>query len=123
MPRRALPSGRQQPTRTSQSLTQRLKGFVLQEPAVRERHSFRSQLYWMYDGRPFHWTEWRCSFDFGLDVRVTPLERQFRLGTVPSVKSDDVLLLGQEADVIIKYVLQMPSLRRFPLEIGARFFH
>jgi len=77
----------------------------------------------MYDGRPFHWTEWRCSFDFGLDVRVTPLERQFRLGTVPSVKSDDVLLLGQEADVIIKYVLQMPSLRRFPLEIGARFFH
>jgi hypothetical protein len=42
------------PTRTSQSLTQRLKGFVLQEPAVRERHSFRSQLYRMYDGRPFH---------------------------------------------------------------------
>ncbi|BCK65971.1 hypothetical protein KAM338_47590 [Aeromonas caviae] len=41
-------------TRTSQSLTQRLKGFVLQEPAVRERHSFRSQLYRMYDGRPFH---------------------------------------------------------------------
>jgi hypothetical protein len=44
----------QHPTRTSQSLTQRLKGFVLQEPAVRERHSFRSQLYRMYDGRPFH---------------------------------------------------------------------
>lgn len=41
-------------TRTSQSLTQRLKGSVLQEPAVRERHSFRSQLYRMYDGRPFH---------------------------------------------------------------------
>ena len=41
-------------TRTSQSLTQRLKGFVPQEPAVRERHSFRSQLYRMYDGRPFH---------------------------------------------------------------------
>ena len=45
---------RRHPTRTSQSLTQRLKGFVLQEPAVRERHSFRSQLYRMYDGRPFH---------------------------------------------------------------------
>lgn len=43
---------RRHPTRTSQSLTQRLKGFVLQEPAVRERHSFRSQLYRMYDGRP-----------------------------------------------------------------------
>ena len=41
-------------TQSSQSLTQRLKGFVLQEPAVRERHSFRSQLYRMYDGRPFH---------------------------------------------------------------------
>ena len=41
-------------TLNRQSLTQRLKGFVLQEPAVRERHSFRSQLYRMYDGRPFH---------------------------------------------------------------------
>ena len=49
-----ITSERQVSTRTSQSLTQRLKGFVLQEPAVRERHSFRSQLYRMYDGRPFH---------------------------------------------------------------------
>lgn len=77
----------------------------------------------MYDGRPFHWTEWWRSFDCGLDVRVTPLKRQLRLGTVPSVESDDVLLLGQEADIILKYVLQMPSLWRFPLEIRARLFN
>jgi len=49
--------------------------------------------------------------------------RQFRLGTVPGVKIDDVLVLGQEAELILKYVLQMPSLRRFPLEIGARFIN